>query len=54
MKVYVVQKMHNGCDCENFGIFSTEEKAKSFIESHYQCDSNMFVTEVELDKPVSF
>jgi len=54
MKVYVVQKLYNGCDCENFGIFSTEEKAKSFIESHYPCDPNMFVTEVELDKPVSF
>lgn len=53
MKVYVVQKLHNGCDIENFGIFSTEEKAKSFIEFYYPCD-NMFVTEVELDKPVSF
>lgn len=49
-----LKKLHNDCDCENFGIFSTEEKAKSFIESHYPYDSNMFVTEVELDKPVSF
>ena len=54
MKVYVVQKVHNDCDCENFGIFSTEEKAKYFIENHYPYDSDMFVTEVELDKPVSF
>lgn len=54
MKVYVVQKLHNNCDCENFGIFSTEEKAKLFIESYYSYDANMFVTEVELDEPVSF
>lgn len=54
MKVYVVQKVHNDCDCENFGIFSTEEKAKSFIEIRPFYDPNMFVTEVELDKPVSF
>lgn len=54
MKVYVVQKIHNVCDIENFGIFSTKEKAKLFIENHYPCDSNMFVTEVELDEPVSF
>lgn len=54
MKVYVVQKLHSDCDCENFGIFSTEAKAKSFIERYYSCDTNMFVTEVELDKPVSF
>lgn len=33
MKVYVVQKLHSDCDCENFGIFSTEEKAKSFTAS---------------------
>lgn len=54
MKVYVVQKVHIDYDCENFGIFSTEEKANSFIESNYPYDSNMFVTEVELDRPVSF
>lgn len=34
--------------------YVTLGKAKLFIENHYPCDSNMFVTEVELDEPVSF
>ena len=56
MKVYVLQRIFNSDMVENFGIFSTKEKANNILKAYklLGADGNIQITEVEIDKEVSF